>query len=76
MANVDRIVTDLQPLVAVIGVTITAVGVVFGGFVAVVRFTVFTPLAGKLDRYASLLASHTHDDDGEVVAPIVNGRRR
>ncbi len=63
---------DPQTIAAVVGVTVT----IFGSFVAVVRFTVFIPLAEKLDRITTQLASHSHDADGAVTVPVVNGAKR
>ncbi len=67
---------DIQTLVAIVTGTLTSFGLVVGVLAAVVRFTVYRPLAEKIDRGNRLLARHTHDEDGEVVAPIVNGARR
>ncbi len=63
---------DPQTIAAVVGITVA----VFTGFVAAVRFTVFIPLAEKLDRITTQLASHSHDEDGAVTVPVVNGAKR
>ncbi len=52
----------------------TATVVIFGAFIGMIRVTVYRPLADKLDRMNRLLGSHTHEEDGDVVAPIVNGK--
>ena len=67
---------DTQTVVAIVASTVTSTGVIFAGLVAVIRMTVYRPLADKLDRMNRLLGSHTHDEDGDVVAPIVNGGQR
>ncbi len=65
---------ETQAIVAIVASTLTSLGLVFAGFAVVVRVTVYRPLADKIDRGNRLLARHTHDEDGEVTAPIVNSR--
>ena len=67
---------ETEAIVTIIASTVTSLGVAFAGFAWVVRATVTKPLGEKIDRGQRLLARHTHDDDGEVVAPIVNGGQR
>lgn len=44
-------------------------GIVIGGNAALQKVM----FGNRLDRILKLLAKHEHDDDGKVVAPIVNG---
>lgn len=67
---------ETQTIVAIVTGTLTSFGVVVAAFAAVIRVTVYRPLADRLDRMNLLLGSHTHEEDGEARAPIVNGGKR
>ena len=67
---------ETQAIVAIVAGTLTSAGVVLGALYWMIRTTLYIPLASRLDRALTLIASHTHDDDGAVSAPIVNGGRR
>ena len=67
---------ETEAIATIIVSTVTTLAFAFTGFAWVVRVTVYRPLATKIDRGQRLLATHTHDEDGEVTAPIVNGGPR
>ncbi len=67
---------ETEAIATIIVSTLASLGFAFAGFAWVVRVTVTKPLGEKIDRGQRLLARHTHDEDGTVSAPIVNGSPR